>query len=343
MKVAILTRPDNKSPRILANSLSNSLEEIGVESYIIYDMGFLRRLVPFSRTLRFKTNLHYRIQQKLINFFEDRKLVNRLKAFDAIVVCECIPNAFWRNYYDIERLKRIIKRPMGLYEVFFLESAPHFMEKLNKNNDYINNLYNFELAISRVSYTNCELSNRKFEIGLNLKSMGLEPQRKSKLTALLDFEWDGENKYINEQIKVLRELGVEFVQLKGTYAIEEIRELYKKCGIFFIQHFESFGLPISECLAYGAIVFTPNSGWPMAFRLNKNLEVYGTGELAECFVVYNGEDDLKLKLLKYIESFDTKKCHIKNFETYINNYPHFYNGNIEELLRFKKLIKSNEY
>ena len=101
MKIAILTRPDNKSPKILAQSLQKSLTDINIQSDIFYSLDMLRRLVPLNEKLRKKTKLHYRIRQKLKYFFKDKTTIKKLKKYDAIIISECIPNAYWKGYYAL--------------------------------------------------------------------------------------------------------------------------------------------------------------------------------------------------------------------------------------------------
>ncbi|WP_282041204.1 hypothetical protein [Winogradskyella flava] len=339
MRIAIITRPDNKSPKNLAITLAKSLDTNNIQSEIFYDTGFLTRMVALSDNLRWNVKSHYRIRQKLKFYFKDLKTLRKLKTFQAVIICECIPNAMWRNVYPIESLRSNIKLPIGLYEVFFLESAPHFIDKLKTEYHNFTNPYDFELAISSSSYTKIINKKNQFKVGFNLMAQGIKPINKDEFIALIDFEWEGEKKYILEQKKVLDELGIKYLELKGNYTIDEIREVYSKCSVFFLQHFESFGLPIAESLSYGAQIFTANSGWPMAFRLNDDIEIYGKGSLADCFTVYKDEADLRKKLLKFKKEY-TNETPFNVFNSFIKNYPDFYEGNNKELEKMTTFIEN---
>ncbi|MBS1946959.1 MAG: hypothetical protein JST47_04255 [Bacteroidetes bacterium] len=339
MKIGILTRPDNKSPKILAQTLAESLKQIGIDSEVVYGLNMLRRQVlPLRAKDRYQLKLHFRIRQKIKYFFADRAILKKLKQFDFIIVSECIPNAYWADFYPIERLRKILKKKIGLFEVFYLGSAPHFIKELEDWYGKTFNEYDFELAIAPVSYTASKSFDKKFDVGFNLKSSGLAPQKKNRLIALIDFAFEGYEAIREMQLRVLQKLDIEYIELKGAYSIHEIRELYAKAGIFFLQHFESFGLPIAECLSYGTAVFTAHSGWPMAFRLNENPELYGEGQLADCFYVYGNEKELEEKLLMFIKEFDGARTPLGIFNTFTQQYGPYYYGNAKGLDKLKRYL-----
>jgi hypothetical protein len=340
MKIAIITRPDNKSPKILAQSFQQSLGEIGVEADIFFVADMLRRMVPLGKKLRYKTSLHFRIRQKIKHFVKDTKTLNTLKKYDAVVLSECVPNGFWRNYYALEELKSKLEKPLGFLEVFFLDAAPNHIEILENNNDHLQGVYDFHLALSRVSYQATTIGDNKFEVGLNLKGLGLKPFRKKKFFAVIDFEDDRTLHIREQQISILKKLKIEFVELKGRYTIEEIRKLYKDASVFFMQKYEAYGMALAECLAYGTKVFTPDSSWPSAFRLGEHIEYYGKGELADCFEVFGDSEDLETKLLAFRERAESRNTSTEVFESYLKNYPHFYYGHRDEVKRMITSLKS---
>ena len=94
---------------------------------------------------------------------------------------------------------------------------------------------------------------------------------------------------------------------------------------------ETYGLPIGECLASGTRIITPNSSWPMAWRLNDQPMPWGPGDLPECFTVYQSEGELENQLLKLMQEFDGKKTPFQVFDTFIKHYPDFYYGNLDAL------------
>ncbi len=105
-----------------------------------------------------------------------------------------------------------------------------------------------------------------------------------------------------------------------------------------MQSPEAFGLPIAECLSCGSYVFTPDSAWPMSWRLDEAPEVHGPGNLPECFVVYRGKDDLKEKIGKIRKSFDSIKTPVTVANCFNRFYPTFYSGNQDALREFIEIM-----
>jgi hypothetical protein len=168
-------------------------------------------------------------------------------------------------------------------------------------------------------------------IGINLSYTGLKPVRKDKFVALVDFLQPGDEMVRKDQLDVLRELGIETIILNGEYTTQEIRDIYKKVSVLFLQSYEAFGLPIAECLSCGVQIFASNSAWPMAWRLNDNPEIHKEGTLAEVFNIYSSKDDLKNQLYSFRESYNLINSPFTIFNTFIKNYPHYYYGRINVL------------
>ena len=66
-------------------------------------------------------------------------------------------------------------------------------------------------------------------------------------------------------------------------------------------------MPIAECLSCGAYVFTPDTSWAMAWRLDDVVQIHGPGKLADCFVVYDGQQGLQEKLRHFKTEYDLKR------------------------------------
>lgn len=309
-------------------SLQKQLANVGIETVISDNINLLNRLVSLkNNNLRF----HFWLWEKLHNYFKDRKTISHLKKADAVVICDCIPNAFWKRLYNIEKLKKITKKPVLVYEVYYLGNAPSQMEALKKNNDLLLERYDAHLCVSPVTEIRAKYPANSFCIGLMAKTWNLNPLPKKDLVALVDFAQPGYETYRNIQIDQLKKAGIKFISLERRYTIEEIRDIYRQVSIFFVQFPEAFGLPILECLCTGAQVFTPDSGWPMSWRLDEDPRVHGTGVLPGCFTVYDCEDDLLQKLLLFKEYFDHTETPLKVFNEFMEHYPSFYEGNSEEL------------
>jgi len=136
-------------------------------------------------------------------------------------------------------------------------------------------------------------------------------------------------------------LNIETIILEERYTISEIREIYKKACIFFIQSPEAFGLPIAKCFSTGAYVFKPNSACHMLWRLDKNPIIHEPGILPEIFQVYNNINDLRYRLSNIQITYDLKKEPFRIFNIFQETYPFYYHGNLEELKQVINRIEQN--
>lgn len=304
----------------------------------MFDIDTLNRLEGFKGS---KSSFHFWLKKIIFYWFKDNRVMQVLKQSDAIVISECIPNAFWKRLYHVEKLKTIIKKPVFIYEVYCLGNAPTQLEKLEYNNDALMERYTGHLFVSPVTEIKEQnLSINAFCIGIDAKSWNLQPSVKKELLALVDFAQPGFENYRDTQISQLSKAGIPFITLEKRYTIEEIRNIYRQVSIYFMQSSEAFGLPLLECLCAGAQIFTPDSGWPMSWRLDENPEVHGPGTLPKCFKVYSGEEDLLKKLFEFKENFNPVDTPLHLFNEFLKIYPTFYTGNSIELKRFIDFIKS---
>jgi hypothetical protein len=210
---------------------------------------------------------------------------------------------------------------------------------LGEGGHHQENIFDWHLSVSEVTEVRSKPNGKWNQIGLNLQSTGLAPIPKKELLAVIDFYRDGYEEARNEQIKALKAVGIPYIELSGDYTINEIREIYKKTTFYFLQFPESFGVPIAECLSCGAYVFTPDTSWGMAWRQDEEVEVHGPGKLADCFVVYDGQENLQEKLLQYKAEYDLEKTPEKVFQIFTENYPDYYYGNKSQMDQFLKKLK----
>lgn len=329
LNIAILCGPEIGSPRVLAETLEQFILESGNSPEIFYQVKAFKRLLSYKQA---KYNWFLWALYKAKNFIADRKLFASLKNKDAIIICDWTPNGFYRFTYNIEKLKEIIKNvPILYYAVQFLENSPTIIEKLTSGNHALKNRYDWHLTVSSVTELRGTPAPPWNQIGMYLKSTGLKPVIKKEFLAIVDFLRPGYENYRESQIRVLKDLNIKYISLEKKYSLEEIREIYKQSAINFIQFPEAFGLPIAECLACGSYIGTPDSAWPMAWRLDEKLEVHGPGTLPACFLVYSGEEDLKQQLKVIRDNYNLKDSPQHVFEIFFENYPTFYEGHMESL------------
>lgn len=337
LKIAILTRADFRSPRILADSIKIQLIQQGVEVEIFHSIDVLKRLVSYRAS---KLNYHFWLKRKLKHIVYDLKLIKKLRQFDVVIISECIPNGFLSSLYNVEKIKKIIRKPVGIYEVYYLGNAPTQIDRLQKNNDALLSRFDFHLSVSDITEIKKTKTNNWFGIGIKAESWKLKPLAKKEVIAIVDFAFPGNEQIRQMQINVLRKLDIKYISLECEYSIEEIRRIYQKGTIYFMQSYEAFGLPILECLCSGCQIFTPQSWWPMSWRLNENPKIHGEGILPECFTVYNGEEDLINKLLEFKRSYDLDETPKKVFDNFLKHYRDFYFGNEFEIDRFLKRFQN---
>ena len=320
MKIAILTREDFRSPRILADTLKIQLEKEGVQVKLFTGINLLTRMVGFKDS---GLNFHFWLRRKIASYFSDKRLLDELKNFDAVTVSECIPNAYLRKVYNIEKFRKILKKPIFLYEVYHLENSPSIIKALERNNDALTNRYNGHLYVSPVTEIRKNHPSNGYCIGLLSTTWNLRSAPKKDLIALVDFAQPGYEKYREMQIKALQKTGISYISLEKKYTVSEIRDIYQLSSIFFVQFPEAFGLPILECLCAGAQIFTPDSSWPMSWRLDDEPEVHGPGTLPECFTVYSDADNLFQKLMEFKANFNTIETPLKVFDNFYKSLPAF--------------------
>ena len=337
IKIAIVTRPDFRSPRILADSLKMQLEKQGLDVEISYDINFLNRLVSFRDS---QLNFHFWLKRKLQHFLQDTRLLRKLKKFDAVIISECTPNGFIKRLYNVEKFKKVINKPVGFYEVYYLGNAPTKINFLTRNGDALFERFDFQLSISAVAEIRCPPMQNWYPIGINASSWNLKPLPKKELVAIIDFVHPGNEKVREVQIRALHKTGIKYICLEQPYTFEEIRLIYKRGAIYFMQSFEAFGIPILESLCCGAQIFVQESWWPMSWRLNENPQVHGEGSYPDCFTVYENEEKLVNELMAFKENYDLTETPKKVFNIFLEHYPQFYYGNEDELKRLTRDLEN---
>jgi hypothetical protein len=337
LKVAILTRPDFRSPRVLADSLKDHLERQGAEVEVFYGIDVLNRLVSLKRS---GLSIHFWLTKKMKNYFNDKRLLKKLKKFDTIIISECIPNAFLSKMYNIEKFKKMIKKPVGLYEVYYLENAPTQIDFLKKDKNGLSEKYDFHLSVAEVTEIKKTTVRNWYPIGLKSEFWNLKPLPKKEIFAIVDFVQPGYEMIRETQIKALNKAEIKYIALDRTYTFAEVRNIYQEAAIFFIQFPEAFGVSILECLCCGCQIFTVRSAWPMSWRLNENPAIHGEGILPDCFTIYQDEVQLVKELIAFKSNYDLKESPKKVFDNFLAHYPHYYYGNEAEMSRLVTDLKS---
>lgn len=340
-KIAIVTKPKNASPKVLAACLQNFFKDNGYDDTdLFFDIEVFQRFVSSSVVNKKYPSVIWSLY-KAIHYFSDKRFLRKLKKYDAVIVTETSPRVYVKDIYDMGRLKQVLgNTPLVYHGVYFLGNAPTMVKQLKEQGNNSSDIFDWHLSVSEVTEIRQKPQPPWSTIGLYLKSTGLKPSPKKELFALVDFERKGNEHVRREQIETLEALNIPFVALSGSFSIEEIREFYKKATFYFIQFGESFGVPIAECLSCGCYIFTPDSSWGMAWRLDKNPQIHGPGTLAECFVVYDDQADLKTRLESMKLTYNLKETPKKVFDIFYENYSDYYDGNVSALREFMEKVEN---
>lgn len=339
MRIAIITRPDDASPKVLAISLQKLIKKCHVECDIFYEHGFLMRRVPLFGRFKQVGRIHFTLKRYLKHYPRDKKFLLKLKEYDAVIISDCEPNGFWKHHFGIEKLKGILKKPLAFHEVYYLGNVPTHIERLKRQGHPTMERYDWHLAVTDTTEVRSLPKPPWSVVGLNLEGEGLELGHKKDFFAIVDFERKGYEKFRDDQIRVLDTLGLPYVAFEKRMTMPEIRDYYKRASLIFLSFPETFGVPIAECLACGTAVFTPSSSWPMSWRLDEKPQPNSEGKLPNCFVEYETSIKLEKYLLEFYHNWDKEKTPEKIREIFLNTYPHFFYGNLDGVKAFIKTIK----
>ncbi|MDR2473645.1 MAG: hypothetical protein LBD53_08835 [Tannerella sp.] len=287
-----------------------------------------------------KKNLYvYRFWQSVT--FMNRKRKRELQQCDCIILVLHCPGSFYFNLQRIEQLRRRFNKPVVNYDLHFMPNQGWYKKIKQQNvSNYGLERYDWYLPASLVSEYALpkEIPQIYSHVGFDVKSPSLYPEQK-EFTALIDFERKGYEAERAIQIQALKETNTPYVELKGRYTADDIRSIYRRCGMYFPAFRESFGLPILELQLCGCTIFTPFREWVPAHFLNKSVNVKGNGDPGSNFFVYNNDiEKLKSMIINLKEHYNPQTV-IDRFKT---EYPFYYSYNKEEMKSFLQKLQNKE-
>jgi hypothetical protein len=351
MRAAILTNRADSFYKPLAESLSRMFAHVGVESLVLYDgLASLPKLpTPDNRlTLGWKERLR-RAARSWDSSQSYRRLLDQLRTVDLAVIVGHVPEAYLESSFDDKRLRRDAPHlPIVLYDLVYLptrglwpksilECSPTF--GIPKGRHWGLDRYDYHLCVTEMSEWEVASCAKAFSrIGINLVDPSLVVEPKAELVALIDFESPD---YLYEraiQVQACKEAGIPFKVLHGHYRFDAIRAIYRSASFYFVAHRESFGLPILEVQACGALVLTPYRDWCPSHYLARP-EKQDSGPLPSNFIVYNNDrQQLVNELHRLKRAFDPRAV----LESLQREQPHFCYGDTEELARFVDLVRTGK-
>lgn len=335
----------------MSDGLYQHLQKLGHEVIILYDGNYWLANIPLWKILltdmgKFIQNLRLRKSMFFLRFWNilwfKKKYLNEILNSDCIIVVDNCPNVFYRkNISRLEELRNNYNGPIVNYDLHYLPNQGWYgmiKEKDPKNfglerfDWYLPASLVTEFAIPRTipQIYDC--------IGFDIQAEDLFPDQK-EFMAVLDFVHKGRECERAVQIAALEETKTRYICLSGRYTRSEIREIYRKCNMFFTSVRESFSLPVLEIQLCGGLIATPYEKWLPAHFVNKNIYTSGEGKLGTNFCVYdNDKNKLKEIILNARRTFDSQK----NLECFKKEYATYYCIDDQVLSNFCKRIENGE-
>jgi hypothetical protein len=283
VRIAILSDLRDSFPKPMGRGLARLLRAAGAEP-VLLETGLEDLPVPAragprpaGAEARLRTLLR-RLRREL----SYRRLRRQLARVDAVIVVNHLPAAYHRSFFDDVRLRGDLPRlPILLYDLIYLGTDPFWTARLAGQSPHPGTppgphwglaRYDHHLCVTEVNGEELLPGAEDFtRIGLHLEDPTLHVQANPQFQALIDFERPEHLRERAAQVAACVEAGVPFQVLHGRYTLEEIRAVYRSCGVYFLAHLESFGVPIAEVQACGATVLTPDASWCRPHHLTRGV------------------------------------------------------------------------
>jgi hypothetical protein len=348
LKFAILSNDEDSFVKPISEGLKNSLNRLQIECDVFsngHDILNNVKWIKFYTYEMLKSIIMAKRQQFIAaikGFIDNYRFIETMKQYDGIILTAHLPTVFIANQYPkIEMIRSKTNIPIINYDLVYLPTRGKWFDRIKKDNPDNFGLERFDyyLAVSAISEYALSSDNHPLTIiGCNLNDGSLFPAEKSDFIALLDFERTDHLGERSIQIQALKETNTEYIELKGSYPMEEIRKIYRKCSMYFLAHRESFGLPICELQACGCYVMLPYKNWAPSHYINKKLKVSGEGDLSSNFIIYDNDIE---KLKQQIMSIKKTYNRFDVYNTFVDNHSKYLNCDLEELKKFINNFSNN--
>jgi hypothetical protein len=349
VKIAVLSDQRDSYPKPMGRGLARMLRAAGAEPLLLENgLDALpqtadRRPRPVGREARLRAWLK-RLRQQLAY----RRLRRQLAGVDAVIVVNHLPAAYHAHFFADARLRRDLPRlPVLLYDLIYLGTDPFWSTRLaGRESDPRMpagehrglDRYDHHLCVTEVNGEPLFPGTEDFSrIGLCLEDPTLHVQSNPEFCALIDFEQPAHLRERAVQVAACVEAGVPFRVLHGRYRTEEIRAEYRACGVYFLAHLESFGLPIAEVQACGASVLTPDLSWCRPHHLTRGARTPDL--LPDNIHCYEHDQPTLVRMLRQLrESHDPHRIR----QRFLEQQPAFYHGDPQALASVVSRIASGE-
>ena len=348
MKIAILANNKTDFINPLARGLHSMLSKLNVDSDVLYD-GHKWLTNPNHRTATGKINYTNLAKKIIKEIYCKTVFCRKLKKYDIIVAVINMPSSFLKTYMqNLDIIRKNLNTPIVNYDLHYLGTRGPWIDWILNGNPVHNILpgigyglerYDYYLMLSVVNeFPMPKAAHPCSVIGADLNDGTLFSEQNEKFIALLDFERKNFLPERKIQIEALEETNTDYLILDRKYTLDEIRSIYRKTAICFLAHRESFGLPICELQACGSYIFSPYEHWAGSHYI-KDIYLPWEENLSSNFIIYNNEKELlKNEIIRIKRNYNPHKV-IENFR---NNYPHYWEGDLDKLSEFIKKVKAGE-
>jgi len=342
----------------MADGLARMLEDCGAGVRVHYDgIEQMMRLqsVSYSSPRSFAGSM----KRLGSNRRELTGFVERIRGADLIVVVSHVPASFSVSALpNIEVLRaRLPDVPIVNYDLVYLPTLDSWsrvilkQEETKLSADDLRILdkgtfglerYDWYLLASVGTYLPLPPGAHPYsQIGLDLDDGRLYPDQQGEFEVVVDFEQPRGDflKFREIQMEALRIAGVKYRVLEGSYTRDEMLAIFRRSAVLMLAHSESFGLPICEAQACGALIFTPDLNWTTAHWLGRDYYSKREPMCSPNFVVYENDPELLAERLKSAAStFNPQQVR----KTFIDTQPELFLGDRTELADFLSKVESGE-
>lgn len=358
LRVEVLANDKASFIKPMADGLVRMLEDCGASARVHYDgIEQLMRLqsVSYSSARSFAGS----VTRLKSNRRQMDSFVERMRGADLIVVVSHVPASFSVSALpNIEMLRALLPDvPVVNYDLVYLPTLDSWSRVILRNEKtklaaedlqilergiFGMERYDWYLLASVGTYIPLEPGAHPYSrIGIDLDDGRLFPDQRGKFEVLVDFEQQrAEYPQFREiQLEALRIAGVKYRVLEGSYTRDEMLAVFRRSAVLMLAHAESFGLPICEAQACGALIFTPDLNWATAHWLGTDYYSRREPNCSSNFVLYENDPVMLAERLKSAaENFNPEQVR----KTFIETQPEMLLGDRAELADFLSKVKSGE-
>lgn len=356
LRVAILANNRDSFVRPTAEGLQRMLCASGADAWVGYD-GLHHLGLPTSVDWSSARSIAGTALRLLPRRRQLSRFVNSIRGCDVVVVVANVPLSFSRVAMpNIELLRRLLPSiPIVNYDLHYLPTIVKWGRAILNGEDagltdadmqgiergvFGMDRYDWYLMVSTASELAMPPGAQPCTVvGIDLDDGTLYPAQDGNLRALVDFAQERKDypSYRAMQISALEQVGIPYEVLKGNYSSAEIRAIYRRTGIFFLAHRESFGLPICELQACGSLIFSPHSSWAGAHWMKDDPASAGPGVHSPNFRIYDNDiERLSAQLEEVKRTFNPARV-VATFNEY---QPQLFRGDRAAVNGFLEMVKS---